>query len=158
MTEQWKIIEEFPNYEISSYGRIRNISTQKYLSGGKDKDGYFQVTLIKNKKQFCRRVNKLVAIEFIKNPSDYPIINHKDENKENNHIDNLEWCTYQYNNIYGTRLDSYRKKVKCIETNIIYDGLRVASRCCNIPHQSIIKSCKRGYSAGGYHWNYVKEE
>lgn len=51
------------------------------------------------------RVHRIVAMAFLDNPNNYPIINHKDENPSNNHVDNLEWCTYKYNTNYGTAIE-----------------------------------------------------
>lgn len=66
-----------------------------------DKDGYYTVTLWKDGKYYFKRINRLVAEAFIPNYKGLPIVNHKDENKKNNHVDNLEWCTVSYNNIYS---------------------------------------------------------
>ena len=106
MTEQWKIIEEYPLYMASNLGRIKNIQTNHILAGGLDKDGYRQVTLQTGGKPVCRRVCRLIATTFIPNPNNLPCVNHKDEIKTNDCDWNLEWCTYKYNNIYGSRLNS----------------------------------------------------
>lgn len=156
MIEQWKNISEFPNYAVSNLGNIKNIITNKILVGGKDKDGYRQVTLIKNGKQFNRRICRLVALTFIDNPNNLPQVNHKDERVDNDNVNNLEWCTAAYNNTYGNRLNNSRKPVICIETQQQYKGLREAEKCTGILHTSISKACKYTHkTAGGYHWNYI---
>ena len=158
--EEWRIIEEFPIYYVSNKGRVKNLDGE-ILTGGKDKDGYRQVTLCFNHKQYNRRICRLVAIAFIENPLNLPIVNHRDEVKNNDYIDNLEWCTIAYNNSYGSRLSKTRKKVRCIETGIIYDGLHVAEKQTGIRHQNICQCCKNpNRTAGGYHWEYYnnKEE
>lgn len=155
MLEEWKTIEEFPIYSISNCGRVRNDLNQNILVGGYDKDKYRQVTLTYNKKQYNRRICRLVAKAFIPNPDNLPQVNHKDENKCNDVYTNLEWCDAKYNNNYGKRTDSTRKKVKCVETNTIYDGLRVAARKLNLKHAQISKACKEQSIYGGYHWEYV---
>lgn len=155
MTEEWRTIQEFPRYSVSDFGRIKNNTSNLILTGGNDRDGYRQVTLSNGKKQYNRRICRLVAIAFIPNPNDLPQVNHKDENKENDCVNNLEWCTALYNNNYGTKAQSTRRQVKCIETGKIYEGLRVASKECGIPHQNIGKACRNGHIAGGYHWQYV---
>lgn len=155
MIEEWRIIEEFPQYSVSDLGRVKNNLTQYILVGGKDKDGYRQVTLSIGKKQYNRRICRLVAIAFIPSPNNLPQVNHKDEDKENDWVGNLEWCTCFYNNNYGSRTQSTRKSVQCIETGIVYEGVRVASRICNVPHQNIGQACRNGRIAGGYHWQYV---
>ena len=153
--ESWKVISEFPIYSVSNIGRIRNDKTGYILQGGYDRDGYRQVTISYNGKQYNRRICRLVAIAFIPNPQNLPLVNHKDEDKANDRVENLEWCTVAYNNSYGKRTQSTRKKVMCVETGKIYDGVRIASRSCNIHHSNIGVSCRSGGIAGGYHWQFV---
>ena len=116
--EIWKSLEfmGYPDYEISTLGSVKSLN---YLRSGKeriitqcsDKDGYFLVT-ISNGKQKTFRVHRLVCLAFLENPENLPIINHKDENKQNNHVDNLEYCTYQYNTNYGTCKEKISDKRK----------------------------------------------
>ena len=97
-------------YEINPYGIIRNTKSKKILRHQIDKDGYHRVqinTTILKKKPY---IHRLVAECYVKNPFNYSVINHKDENKANNYYKNLEWCTTKYNNSYGNRLK------KCSET------------------------------------------
>lgn len=155
IAEEWKPIKEFPIYSVSDLGKIRNEETGNILIGGYDKDGYRQVTLSFDGKQYNRRICRLVAIAFIPNPNNLPQVNHKDEDKENDAIYNLEWCTAEYNNTYGQRTNRTRKRIVCVETGRIYEGLRVAERYTGISHGSISKACKLGVIAGGYHWKYV---
>lgn len=156
--EHWKIIEDFNRYSVSDAGRIKNNHTQHILIGGDDKDGYQIVTLSNGKKQFSKRVCRLVAMAFIPNPNDSPQVNHKNENKHDDRIENLEWCTPIYNNNYGSRTQKTRKRVKCIELDKIFDGIRVAERELNISHQSIGHACRSNIKAGGYHWKYVEDK
>lgn len=153
MTERWKVIEEYPLYMASNLGRIKNIKTNHILTGGFDKDGYKQVTLQTGDKQVCRRVCRLVAQTFIPNPNNLPCVNHKDEIKTNDYDWNLEWCTYQYNNIYGNRLKTCSTEVWCVEMKKKFNSTRSAERETGISH-SCISRCCRGLSetAGGYKW------
>lgn len=153
--EEWKVVKEFPIYSISNLGRLRNDVTKNILVGGYDKDGYRQATICYNGKQYSRRLCRLVAIAFLPNPNNLSVVNHKDENKDNDFVDNLEWCDVAYNNSYGNRTQQTRKRVICVETRQIYDGLRVAEKLCNISHSSISQSCRLGTKAGGYHWKYI---
>lgn len=157
VNELWKPIEEFPIYSVSNLGKVRNEETRNILIGGYDRDRYRQVTLCYKGKQYNRRVCRLVAIAFIPNPNKLPQVNHKDEDKENDAYYNLEWCTAKYNNNYGQRTNETRKKVVCIETGRVYEGIRVAERCTGVPHSSISMACKKGIVAGGFHWKYVYE-
>ena len=108
--ETWKIIDWIegipPIYAVSDYGNVKNVSSHKeYVKKQQiDKYGYKRVTLY-GKKPFKKfvPVHRLVAIAFISNPCEYLQVNHKDENKQNNMVENLEWCTCDYNNNYGNR-------------------------------------------------------
>lgn len=114
--EIWKPVVGFEDsYEVSSFGRVRSLDRYvktahnsfrfakgKILAPINDSKGYKIVQLGRNHKS---AIHRLVAKAFIPNVNNYPCINHKDENPSNNHFENLEWCTYEYNNNYGTRLD-----------------------------------------------------
>ena len=107
--EQWKEIAEFPGYEISSFGRAR--STDRFvkagrsrrwwkgqlLSPGKIKGGYLIIAPRKNGKQYSRYIHRLVAEAFLPPPKEGQEVNHKDGDKTNNHVNNLQWLTHQEN-------------------------------------------------------------
>ena len=151
--EEWRPIQECPTYAVSNYGQVKNLKTNHILAGVPDKDGYMRVCLQKNGKQINRRVHRLIAQAFLENPKELPCVNHKDENKANNCVDNLEWCTYQYNNAYGVRLQSYSTAVWCIEMKKKFNSMRIAEKETDISHVDISRCC-RGVSetAGGYKW------
>lgn len=99
----WNDIPEYEGlYKVSNYGEVYSIHSNKLLKPTLDKDGYARVVLYKNRQRKTFGVHRLVAITYIPNPNNYPCMNHKDENKQNNAADNLEWCTIKYNNNYGT--------------------------------------------------------
>jgi hypothetical protein len=153
MTEQWKTIDEYPLYAASNLGRIKNMETNHLLAGGLDKDGYRQVTLQTDDKQVCRRVCRLIAKTFISNPDNLPCVNHKDEIKTNDFVENLEWCTYEYNNTYRNRLKTTSKVVWCVEMKKKFSSMRTAEKETGIPHSSISMCCKGMIQhAGGYKW------
>ena len=108
--EKWKDIVGFEDcYSVSSFGRIYSKRSEKILKTGNDAYGYPRVTLRIgkfNKKTF--KVHRLVAEAFIDNPKKLPQVNHKDENKKNNKVGNLEWCTPFYNVNYGSRSEKCR--------------------------------------------------
>ena len=125
------------------------------------RNGYLKVDLCKNGKQKTFTVHRLVATVFISNPKNFPTVNHKDENKLNNNVSNLEWCTVLYNNCYGTRL----KKVKCITTGEIFNSISEASKKykCSPSHivencKGKIKSCSKLSDGTKLIWEYYKEE
>ena len=100
--EQWVTVKDYENYQVSNLGNVRNCKTGRILKPS-TVWGYLTVCLHENRKQKTCRVHKLVAIAFIPNPNNLRCINHKDENKLNNCVNNLEWCSIEYNNNYGTR-------------------------------------------------------
>lgn len=115
--EIWKIIKECPDYMVSNTGKIKSFKIYKdgYLLKHKiDKDGYHTVSLATQNKKLMRRVHRLVAIAFLGNKNNYPIVNHLDGNIDNNSANNLEWCTnsrnqlHRYNELCGT-WDATRK-------------------------------------------------
>ena len=107
--EIWRKIEGFDNYSVSTHGRVRNDMTNHILK--LNYRTYPMVTLY-NPERNLLYVHRLVAQTFIPNPDNCPCVNHKDEDKQNNNVDNLEWCTYQYNLTYGTRIQRAIKKSK----------------------------------------------
>ena len=110
--EDFKIIKSCNLYEINKYGEVRNSKTNKQIKPYIDKCGYVKIGLRNNGKKKQYYVHRLVAETFIPNPNQYPCVNHIDENKQNNSIDNLEWCTYIYNLNYGTRNQRSAEKHK----------------------------------------------
>lgn len=122
--EIWKQIDGYANYMISNFGNVISIANVSIKRNSKikgivfkklkitvDSSGYTRVSLYKNGTPKSYKVHRLVAEAFIPNRKNLPQINHKDENKQNNKVSNLEWCNSSYNNNYGTRNDKVRKKV-----------------------------------------------
>ena len=114
MIEEWRPIEGSEGlYEVSSYGRVRSLRRNIILSPKKEPMGYLRCNLYLNKNMKTFSIHRLVAQAFIPNPDNLPQVNHKDENKTNNSVENLEWCDAKYNNNYGTaRIRSRDTKIK----------------------------------------------
>lgn len=154
------------DYKINTDGQIIN-SKGHILSQSISNNGYYRVHLCKDGKAKWYSVHRLVAETFIPNPDNLPEVNHKDEDKLNNRVDNLEWCNSRYNTNYGTRNKRISKTnmnsilsrpVRCIETNIIYPSVMEARRQTGIFDTAIGKVCKgERKTAGGYHWEYYIE-
>ena len=181
MKEEWRLCKGFePFYEVSNTGRVRSIAvwsdkyqrilTRKYpkeIQLEKTKDGYYRVLLCHYGKHYHCSVHRLVAIAFIDNPNNYPCINHKDENPSNNNVDNLEWCSYKYNNNYGTlpkRIKEWQtnspvrsKAVSQIDKNgnIVnsYPSQKEAERQTGVSADMIGRVCRgEAKTGGGYKW------
>jgi len=122
--EVWITINEFPKYEISNFGRVKN-NKNRILKIGTHRDGYKQVCLRKNKKQYTRKIHRLVAQAFIPNPNNLPQVNHIDEDRTNNRVDNLEWITVKENINYGNRTykasKSHNKPIRVIYRDGTYE-------------------------------------
>lgn len=115
--EQWKPVEGFENYEVSSLGRVKSLGNnksrkEKILKPSDNGGGYLLVQLCKNGKHKHFLIHRLVATAFIPNPEGLPEVNHKDEVKYNNVVDNIEWCSRCYNANYGTRTKRTSKPVE----------------------------------------------
>lgn len=166
MEEIWKDLTEFEGlYQVSNTGFIKSMPRQGsrggIMKGYIDKKGYIVITLRKDGHQWSKKLHRLIAQEFLPNPKNLSEINHKDENKLNNHIDNLEWCTTQYNNNYGTRTERASKHcgkpIICVETGERYQGAKWAGQVLNLDPSGITKACKNpNRTVGGYHWKYIK--
>ena len=130
----WKDIKGYEGiYQISNFGeviRLRSYDSRNHLRNSKilkqrtTSDGYLQLGLHKNGKETKYLVHRLVAEAFLPNPDNLTEVNHIDENKQNNCISNLEWCTHKYNTNYGTcqerRLTAWKQKREeklCVEKN-----------------------------------------
>lgn len=129
--EIWRPISGYKNYQVSNYGRVKNAKNQ-ILKARRNGKGYLHLSLSKNGKIKTFTVHRLVAKTFIPNPHNYPEINHIDENKENNFVENLEWCTTKYNVRYSqaTKIDIYNKEGEFIET---LDSLGDVAEKYNVP-------------------------
>ena len=138
------------------------------LKPTKDKWGYYGVNLWKGGKNTRKKVHRLVAEAFLPNPNNLRYINHKDEDKANNSVENLEWCTASYNNTYGSRVDRMRlAKFKPVEQltkdgKVVarFESLMQAEAITGIKASNISKVAKGGIygfnTAGGYKWRFAK--
>ena len=110
--EIWKDIKGYEGlYLVSNLGDVYSCLSNKKLKPGSD-NGYLKVNLCKNNKVKQFTVHRLVALAFLPNENNYPCVNHKDENPRNNNVNNLEWCTYKYNNNYGSIRERIIKTLK----------------------------------------------
>lgn len=166
-------------YQVSNLGRVK--SCNKYVNSRNDSiqlkkgkllklhmsnTGYLRAFFVNNNKNRCFSVHRLVAHMFIPNPNNYPMVNHKDENRLNNKVYNLEWCTQSYNTRYGTaiarqvetqkRTMSTNKACLNVDTNKTYISISEAARENNVS-VSALSSClnKKNSTCGGYRWKFI---
>ena len=173
MVEIWKDVVGYEGlYKVSNLGNVMSFKHKKpkLLKPRKDSKGYLQILLSNHNKSIKNfLIHRLVAQAFLPNPNNYPVINHKDENKTNNRVSNLEFCTQQYNTTYGTAQERRAKKltnrkdqskpVLQYDKNGIfvkeYPSIMDAERNTGVKHQDIGNVCKgKLKSAGGYIWKY----
>lgn len=143
-------------YAITSCGRVWSYRSKKFIKTWKSRNGYFQVSLYNHQEVKVFLVHRLVAQAYIPNPDSLPEVNHKDENKEHNWINNLEWCDRKYNMNYGKKNDWCKKQIKCIETGEIFNSIEEAAKSIS-RHRQGISDCCRGKqtTCGGFHWQYI---
>lgn len=167
--EEWKKVNGFTRYEVSNMGRVRNIHTKELKAIRRTKTGYCITDLKENGKQKTSYIHRLVAEAFIPNAFSLPCINHKDENKANNCVDNLEWCSIDYNNKYGTHNERIRAtktlthgkkiaQIDCMTGNVlnVYDSITEGAKAASVTKQAISYAiAKDTHTAGGYRWVVV---
>ena len=168
MNEIWKVIDD--RYSVSNLGRVKSnyANKERILKPFYNHDGYLMVDIRHPNTRKSISVHRLVAIAFIPNPNDLKEVNHKDENKTNNCVDNLEWCETKYNCNYGTRNErkgiNCRKPICSVDENgkITHYGSRMeASKLTGIDDTSISKALSKNATgnktAGGLLWFYDDE-
>lgn len=157
--EEFRDLDNY--YSISNEGRVKSKRSGKILkthSDSKNK-GYEYITLNYNGVKKTYQVHRLVAKLFLPNPNNYPCVNHKDENPNNNRVENLEWCTHSYNLSYGSKTsrELYTKRTKNslnapkrvvqkdLYDNVIreFSSANEASRILNIHNSHIVDCCNQ---------------
>ena len=147
----WKLVPGYEDYyAVSDRGGVYSFRKKRELKPKVDRYGYEVVTLTVHGYSKCFTVHRLVALAFIPNPCNKPTVNHKDENKRNNAVSNLEWATHKENDNHGTR-NRRMAKSKCRRPVIgifsdgsakTFDGVKAASDASGIAHSQIAKCCK----------------
>ena len=154
-------IEGFENYEVSNLGKVRNIKSGRILKPHLNHNGYLKHSLYRHDKQKELFLHRIIAIAFIDNPGKKPQVNHIDENKLNNDLSNLEWCTERENAIHGTRTKRVAEKLsqKVIQLDLndnilnVFKSMRQAERETGIDATSISACCNgKRKSAGRFKW------
>lgn len=174
--EEWKEIPDYPNYEVSNMGRVRSktrtitqsknkkiyrrVMKETYLKTRKQNSGYLTVWLCKDGISKAFTVHRLVALCFLPYDDSNKDVNHKDGNKTNNCLSNLELTSRSENISHAYKVlghpKSRSKKVRCVETGEIYNSVVEAGKKCNVSHKSIYHVLSgRNKTAGGLTWKYL---
>ena len=175
MTEIWRPIKDYENiYEVSNLGRVRSLERtvirkngvtlkvpEKILKPKARRDGYLTVNIYKN--AVCKNyyIHRVVSTAFLPNPDNKPQVNHLSEEKTDNSVENLEWCTAKENVNYGTGIqrghEKLGKPILCIELNQIFPSVTDAARQLSLSKGNLGSVLAgRRKSAGGYHFEYVE--
>lgn len=176
MEEIWRPIKGYESlYEVSNLGRVKSLPRETNNQYGKEErilkteksiKGYVMVSLRKEGKSKLCSIHRLVAEAFIPNPNNLPCVNHIDEDKTNNRVSNLEWCTHKYNINYGSCIERRVNKQKKPVNQYTLDGVFIrqwtsageASKELHIGRMNICAVCnnhKWVKSAGGFIWRYA---
>lgn len=148
-------------YAVTSCGKVWSYRSKKFIKS-RLRGNYFIVDLHKDNKRETCSLHRLVAETYVENPNNYPQVLHIDENASHNWINNLKWGIQKENNnaiLHKERMAlSKGKRVRCIETNIIYIGISEAARQTGISRSGISNCCNgKQKTSGNFHWEFVKE-
>ena len=168
MEEIWKDIEGYEDlYQVSNLGNVKSLNykgirREKILKPYKNRNGYLLVSLCKNSVIKHFTIHRLVADAFIENRNNYGDINHIDECKTNNNVNNLEWCTRKYNINYGSgikrRSEKHKKAIYCLETDKIYASIKECAKELNLLRNNISDVLNGRYrQAKGYTFRYANQ-
>lgn len=156
-------MKDIKNYEglyaVTEDGRVWSYKSNKFMIPAQN-NGYLFVNLYKEHKLKKAYIHRLVAEAYLPNPDNLPEVNHKDENKANNALSNLEWCTRQYNTNYGTSIQRSHEKLKkaiyCQELDEIFSSAYDAAEQLGLKRPNIWCALSgRSKTAGGYHFEYI---
>lgn len=179
--EEWRPVKGFEGlYEVSNFGRVRSVDRDmpitakgkrtgikhypsKMLKLQKWHNGYLAAYLWKDNKGHTLSVHRLVAKAFIPNPDNLPCVNHKDQTPTNNHVSNLEWCTFQYNVTYANAIElrtvQYSKPIEQLTLDgqhvAYYKSAFQAEKLKGYDHSYLAQAARgKRKTAYGYQWRY----
>lgn len=168
--EEWLPISGYVGlYEVSNYGRVKSLgngicnSKKKILLPSKNTCGYLRIMLYKNGKSKRFLVHRLVACSFLPNWCNEEQVNHIDEDKQNNHVENLEWCNVKYNNNYGTSNNRRSEKMskQILQYNLNgdfvaeFNSIKDVEKLFGFNNGNISSCClNKRKSANGFIWKY----
>ena len=160
-------IKGYENYLVSEDGQIYNSKTGRTLKPSPSANGYYRVGLRKEGQTKTMYVHRIVAEAFIPNPNNYNEVNHIDEDKANNTVENLEWVAHKSNVNHATcqqrkgQTNTARngRPVLCVETGQIYGSSTIVQKELGFNKGNIWKACNEELkTAYGYHWAFVENQ
>jgi hypothetical protein len=158
MIEKWLPVTGYETlYLVSNAGNVKSLVTNKILSACGSR--YAQVVLSNNGKKKNFLVHRLVAMAFIDNPNNYETINHKNGNRKDNRVNNLEWVTVSQNVTHAYRNNLNKKFKKVVrEDGVVYDSMREAARSNNVSFMCLWRVCnKLRRTCNGFNFQYLEE-
>lgn len=187
--EIWRPVVGYEeSYEVSNKGRVKSLIRGKgILKPDKHSNGYISVELFRGKEAKHKRIliHRLVALAFIPNPNNLPFVNHKDESRDNNCVENLEWITHRDNLMYGTApqrrmahinyADPKRAEIARINGKAVsrpvdqftrsgeyiqsFESAKAASVATGVHHSHLLECCmEKRKTSGGYIWKYKRKD
>lgn len=169
---EWKAVVDFPNYVVSSDGRLKFVGGLQYRDGSTpwlrppaivatvfDKDGYLKVRMLRDGHRHKRSLHRIVAVAFIPNPLDHDQVNHIDGDKKNNAVSNLEWCNCKENHahrrhVLKKNIGSEHGVAKLLETDIL--EIRASAESSNVLGKRYgVSGANIRYIRRGVTWKHV---
>lgn len=167
---EWRVVPGYPKYQISNTGLLRR--NGKFIGTKCERDGYIKCTLVNGSSKWSTSIHRVVAIAFIPNEENKPCVNHRNCKRDDNRVENLEWCTYVENNNYGDiqkrhslsiighlKLGAAGRPMKPVlqikDGNYVgyYESCQDASRRTGVNDRHITECCLlKRKSAGGFSW------
>ena len=165
----FKPVPSDPDYGVSSDGRVCSFRKKKVLTPKRNWDGYLRVQLWHRCQCRYVSIHRLVAETYIPNPMNLPFVNHKDGDKSNNSVENLEWCTQRENiqhawetGLSKSHLNKGGKRVRQLtkdgEEIAVFPSTMEVERRLGIGHGNVSRACRDQATAGGYRWEVVPNE
>nr|QBK85312.1 MAG: HNH endonuclease [Iridovirus LCIVAC01] len=162
--EEWRIVPQNKNYEVSNFGRVRNKKKKNILTNQIRSSGYESIGLSSQNRVKKHLIHRLVARAFIPNPNKFPFVNHKDRNRSYNRVENLEWVNQSMNMKHSIESGAKRYKravwLRNLESKEVkeFNSLIEAAKAVGCTPENISASIKRNGTSAGFKWGFVEKK